>query len=105
MRRTNLEIKKNIVLKGESKVFQNWHEATGVSMDDFIAGLEWLCQEPIRENGKLRRELACRKDGALLRLNRVYDANGFCTFVDQETKRVWFGDGMYKVSISADDRI
>lgn len=100
-----LEIKKNIVLKGESKVFQNWHEFTGVSMEDFIAGLEWLCEEPIRENGKLRRELACRRDGTLLRLTRMYDKNDFCVFVDEQTHRVWSGDGMNKISISADDRI
>lgn len=103
--KSKLEIKKNIVLKGESKVFQNWHEFTGVSMEDFIAGLEWLCEEPVRENGKLRRELAIKKDGTLVYLNRHYSSAGLCGFYDAKTGRLWSGDGMNKVSISADDRI
>ena len=103
--KTRLEIKKEIILKGESNVFQNWREFANVSMEDFIAGLEWLCEEPTRENGKLRRELAIKKDGTLVYLDRHYGPTGLCAFYDAQTGRLWSGDGMNKVSISADDRI
>lgn len=41
------EIAKKIVEAGDSKIFKNWHEHTGVSKEDFLAGIEWLCENVI----------------------------------------------------------
>ena len=62
------------------------------------SGLKWLCGDQRDENGKLTRELGCRK-GKLVKLHR---ANGMLTaFYEEETGMLWNG----KVSISAEDRI
>ena len=58
----NFEIKERIVRAGNSKVFQSWQENAGISMDEFIEGLRWLCNDP-KNGGKcgkrLTRELGC----------------------------------------------
>ena len=101
----NFEIKKKIVLSGGSKIFQNWHDHAGISMDAFINGLEWLCGDPLNEREQMTRELGCMvriDNGELVRLIRVYYKNGdFAGFYRDDTKTLWEGH----VSISVRDRI
>lgn len=58
MTNNNYEAKARIVRAGKSKVFQDWHEHAGVSMEEFLAGLRWLCEDPMPD-GKPTRELGC----------------------------------------------
>ena len=102
------EIAKKIVEAGESKIFQNWNEFTGISAEDFLEGIKWLCEEPIRypeghkSAGKLRRELGIRKSGELVRLRRVYGKCGLCSFYEDKPLGELWANG---VSLSADDHI
>lgn len=118
------EIKEKIVRKGESRIFNNWHENAGIEMEDFIDGLRWLCDDPM-PGGRLTRELGCicRADAGmtdeqraiwytgpkpegvvrLYRLTRVYDKDGHCAFYDDEG-RLW-GHSAECASISARDRV
>ncbi len=123
---SNYEIKEKIVLAGESKVFNSWHENAGVTMEDFLDGLRWLCDDPM-PGGKLSRELGCVRfadsgytqeqkemwgpftphrpgvDG-LHRLTRSYYSDGsFAGFFDENGMR-WGGTTDY-ASISARDRV
>jgi len=43
----NFDVKKKIVLDGKSKVFNNWSETTGISVETFLQGLEWVCGDPM----------------------------------------------------------
>lgn len=122
----NFEIKEKIVRNGDSKVFKNWQENSNITMEDFLDGLRWLCDDPMTD-GKLTRELGCirradsgwsDKDREILnpiephnpgvdriyRLTRVYWQDGsFRGFVD-ETGHTW-GGSTECASISARDRI
>lgn len=98
----NFETKKMIVEKGDSKIFNNWNEFCGVSKEDFLRELEWLCEDPLTESGKLTRELGCLADGTLVRLFRAYDNGGcFSGFYFKNTGRIWYG----KAGLSARDRV
>lgn len=98
------EIKVKIVRNGGSRVFENWSSFSGISMEDFIEGLRWLCGDPMT-NGRLTRELGCKRgDSKLHRLKRVYnDFDGIAYFYDEDGCR-WGGAQDY-ASISAKDRI
>lgn len=52
------EVKKNIVLTGNSRIFNNWAEHSSITADDFIVALEWVCDDPLDANGMLTREIA-----------------------------------------------
>ena len=100
-------IAKKIVEAGDSRIFKNWHEFTGISQQDFLDGLKWLCEEPKRYPeghvfaGKLRRELGIRKNGELVRLRRVY-FDGVCAFYEDKPLGPLWVDG---VSLSAEDHV
>ena len=51
--------KEQLVKSGKSRIFNNWHEFAGVSMDDFLEGLLWLEEDPGDDQGRLTRELGC----------------------------------------------
>ena len=36
------EVKKNIVLTGNSRIFNNWAEHSSITADDFIVALEYV---------------------------------------------------------------
>lgn len=121
----DFEIKAKIVRAGDSRVFNDWHEQSGISMEEFIEGLRWVCEDPAT-NGILTRELGCvrrwdagytpeqiewmgtvkddgRKPG-LVRLKRVYYNDGsFAGFYDEDG-RLW-GHNDSCASISCRDRI
>lgn len=97
-------IKEKIVLAGGSKIFGDWHENAGISMDDFLKGIRWLCDDPMTGPYKTRmtRELGCTRFGGLRRLSRYYDGRyGTTTIYDEENGRVWDGGP----SINMRDRI
>lgn len=105
------EIAKKIVEAGDSKLFLNWHLHTGISAEDFLEGIKWLCEEPIRypaddrnyyAAGRLRRELGIRRDGTLVHLKRTYGKGGACAiYEDKPGGALWYG----LPSLSAADRI
>lgn len=47
---TDFTLKKQLVENGKSQVFNNWNKLFGISKDEFIKNLEWLCNDP--QNGK-----------------------------------------------------
>lgn len=118
------EIKAKIVRAGASRVFNSWHENSGISMEDFLEGLRWLCDDPMTD-GHPTRELGCiRKadtgytpeqlailgeveDGenvGLHRLTRSYHRDGsFAGFYDEDGL-VW-GKGSDRASINRLDRV
>ena len=120
----NFEIKAKIVRAGESKVFKSWNHIALVTMDDFLDGLRWLCEDPMPD-GKLTRELGCvgrigvdwteeeRKiwgdvqtpsDMGLHRLTRCYYSDGtFAGFKDQNGRR--WESSSNRASISVKDHI
>lgn len=118
------EIKAKIVRAGASRVFNSWQRNAGITMDDFLAGLSWLCDDP-RPDGKLTRELGCSgmigaertpeermiwgepqrpSDIGLHHLTRCYYQDGtFAGFRDENGQR-WESNA-YRASISALDRV
>ena len=66
-----------LVTSGESKIFKNWHEFTGVSMEDFIEALEWLYTSELPtgqyDRHRLRFELGCTRKGELVKLRRSFE--------------------------------
>lgn len=74
------DITEKKVKNGECKVFNNWNKFTGITEDEFLKGIKWLCEDPMidLENGATRatRELACEEDGTLTRVSRQHDKNG-----------------------------
>lgn len=100
-------IKEKIVLAGDSKVFNDWHDNAGITQAEFLEDLRWLCNDPF-PSGKLSRELGCippskgSDKGTLVRLKRVlYNDGSFCGFYTIDTGALWTGS----ISISARDRI
>ena len=120
----NYEIKSKIVKAGDSRVFNSWHENADVTMEDFLDGLRWLCEDPMT-GGRLTRELGCirRADTgytpdqlALLgnleqpagiglhRLTRAYyDSGDFAGFYDEDGA-LW-AKGSDRASINLHDRV
>jgi hypothetical protein len=71
----NYIIKERLVREGKSKVFKNWHEHTGVSMDDFLEALRWVCEDPCNggfENRCRTREIICGRDGKIMKCHRLF---------------------------------
>ena len=113
------EVKKNIVLTGNSRIFNNWAEHSSITVDDFIAALEWVCDDPLDANGMLTREIALAPD-RIVKLRRVNDQRIGITSVYKfevdnggekgKLGTIWagevFDDGfMRKISLSAKDRV
>lgn len=102
------EVKKNIVLTGNSRIFNNWAEHSSITADDFIVALEWVCDDPLDANGMLTREIALAPDG-IVKLRRINDHHtGITSFYKFEGDNGGeiFDDGfMRKISLSAKDRV
>lgn len=118
------EVKAKIVRAGASRVFQSWHDNAGISMEDFLDGLRWLCDDPMTD-GHLTRELGCirragsgytpeqlailgdvQDDGTagLYRLTRSYYRDGSFEGFYDEDGRLW-GRGSDRASINRMDRV
>ena len=113
----NFEIKKKIVLAGNSRIFNDWAAHSTITMDDFISALQWVCEDALDENGKLTREIALAPDH-IVKLRRVNDSLGMTGFYKYPSDNggagslgaLWngekFPDGFVrKISLSAKDRI
>lgn len=113
----NFEVKKKIVLSGNSRVFNDWAAHSTITIDDFISALHWVCEDVLDENGKLTREIALAPD-RIVRLRRVHDSLGMTGFYEYPIDNggtgslgiLWngekFSDGfMRKVSISAKEHV
>lgn len=113
----NFEVKKKIVLSGNSRIFNDWAAHSTITMDDFISALQWVCEDALDENGKLTREIALAP-GRIVRLRRVNDSLGMTAFYEYPSDNggtgslasLWngemFPDGFVrKISMSAKDRI
>ncbi len=72
--RRNFNRKKAIAIAGDSRIFKNWQDATrgALTLDAFIAGLEWLCNDPLDSKGRATRELGLEGNGSLVKLTRFY---------------------------------
>lgn len=113
----NFEVKKKIVLSGNSRIFNDWAAHSTITMDDFISALQWVCDDALDGNGKLTREIALAT-GRIVRLRRVNDRSGMTAFYEYPSDNggagslasLWngemFPDGFVrKISLSAKDRI
>lgn len=113
----SFEIKKKIVLAGNSRVFNDWTSHSTITMSDFISALQWVCEDALDESGKLTREIALAPD-RIVKLRRSNDRFGMTAFYeyphdngsDGDLGSLWSGekfpDGFIcKISVSAKDRI
>lgn len=113
----NFEIKRKIVLAGNSRIFNDWVAHSTITMDDFISALQWVCEDALDESGKLTREIALAPD-RIVKLRRVNDSLGMTGFYEYPSNNgsvgslgaLWngekFPDGFVrKISLSAKDRI
>lgn len=113
----NFEIKKEIVLAGNSRIFNDWTAHSTITMDDFISALQWVCEDALDESGKLTREIALAPD-RIVKLRRINDSFGMTAFYEYPSDNgsagslgaLWngekFPDGFVrKISLSAKDRI
>lgn len=95
------ETKKRLILEDKSEVFKNWAEHSNITKDDFISSLEWVCDDPLDEMGRMTREVGLTPEG-IIKLNRTYtttniDAYGqpvdwLVAFYRQDTKELWGGE-------------
>lgn len=92
--------KKKLVESGRSRIYENWAKYQGITKEDFIAELEWLCKDERNAEGRLTRELGCRY-GKLHRLFRSY-GGGLTAFRNMDGT-LWNNCGA--ASISAADSI
>lgn len=69
---TSYELIERIVKSGNSKVFKNWHEHTGLSQEDFLAGMKWLIESEFPggeyDGHKLRYRLGCTRNGEIVKI-------------------------------------
>ena len=113
----NFEIKKKIVLAGNSRIFNDWAAHSSITMDEFISALQWVCEDALDESGKLTREIALAPD-RIVKLRRVNDRSGMTAFYEYPCDNggagslgaLWngekFPDGfIHKVTLSAKDRV
>ena len=113
----NFEVKKKIVLAGNSRIFNDWATHSTITMADFISALQWLCEDALDESCKLTREIALAPD-RIVKLRRSNDRFGMTAFYeyprdnggDGELGSLWSGekfpDGfVHKISLSVKDRI
>ena len=117
MAMNNFEIKKKIVLAGDSRIFKDWAAHSTITVDDFVTALEWVCEDSLGENGKLTREIALAPD-RIVKLRRSNDSFGMTAFYEYPSDNggdgalgsLWSGerfpDGfIHKVTLSAKDRV
>lgn len=113
----NFEIKKQIVLAGNSRIFNDWVAYSTITMDNFISALQWVCEDALDESGKLTREIALSPN-RIVKLRRVNDRSGMTAFYEYPCDNggagslgaLWngekFPDGfIHKVTLSAKDRV
>lgn len=118
----NFETKAMIVSKGGSRVFKDWQSALpNLTEEMFLKELEWLCNDPLDDTGKMTREIGLTSHG-IVRLQR--HNKGEITTIRYPDGKLWSGDRFYrpcsnknyadengmiwenhKISLSAKDRV
>lgn len=85
----NYEAKEKIVNAGESKILKNWMEHSTITAQDFLTALEWVCNDPLDDKGRMTREIGLTPTG-IVKLDRVYNASGVCGFY--HNGKLWDGE-------------
>ena len=85
----NFEIKKRIVLSGNSRIFNDWSEHSSITMEEFIEALEWVCNDPLNGQGKMTREIGLSPTG-IVKLFRANREDGLCFFY--KDGELWGGE-------------
>lgn len=99
--KTKYELCEKIVKSGNSKVFKNWNEFTGITEEEFLKGLKWLYGDDVLGEGISDKELGITKDGKLHKLKRKRcQDTGIIAFYD-ENNLLWSNG----ISISSVDKI
>jgi hypothetical protein len=103
-----LKTKIKLVEEGKSRIFADWSRHAGVTKEQFIEGLKWVCSDPCDGStgghpGRLTRELGCHPERGLVKIKRQYDETGGVVFYEIETGQLWSKLGT--ASISARDKI
>ena len=117
MTMNSFEIKKKIVLAGDSRIFKDWSAHSTITMDEFVSALQWVCEDELGENGKLTREIALAPD-RIVKLRRSNDRFGMTAFYEYPSDNrsdsvlgsLWSGEKfpdefIRKVTLSAKDRV
>lgn len=111
----NYEAKKRVVQAGKSRICNNWVEHTDITPQDFLDALEWVCEDPFDEEGRITREIGLEQN-RIVRLQIFRDdSTGLMSLVDIEVLKkplphrwegAWFSDGFYrKILLSAKERV
>lgn len=115
----NFNVKKKLVEEGHSKIFKEWSKYSTITKEDFIKALEWVCNDPLTEDGKVTREIGLTPTN-IVKLTRVYNDLGLSSLYkdgewwngeiftmpcENEHEKMFSYDGKnveatYKVSIS-----
>lgn len=113
---TNFEIKKKIVLAGNSRTFNNWKEHSTITVENFIDALEWLCEDQFDEYGRTTRAIGLESN-KIVRLDTIYDNRIGCAgYIDIDglgnpgLHKWWegalFSDGFHhKIMLSAKENV
>lgn len=95
--------KEKIVLAGGSKILSNWQKHSTVTVKEFLEALEWLCKDPLTENGYMTREIALTPYG-VKKLRRVTDVWGLVYFYDWYTGLIWSGEVFERPSVTEKEK-
>lgn len=68
-----------MILGGNSRVFKDWAARSTITADEFLENLEWVCNDPLDEKGRMTRDIGLTPTG-IVKLQRVYDAHGLVSF-------------------------
>ena len=119
--KNNYAAKAKIVKAGNSKVLNSWKEHSIITKADFLAALEWVCNDPMDDKGRMTREIGLTPT-CIVKLSRVYNAFGMCTFFHNgnvwdgavfartatEKERRFYGETVlerHKITLSCKDRV
>ena len=110
------EAKKKVVLAGESRIFKDWTAHSSITAEDFIAALEWICEDDFDDKHRTTRAIGLTPE-KIVKLKTIYDRRtglaGYIELEDFEKNKIhswWngaiFEDGFnHKIMLSAKDRI
>lgn len=87
------KVAEKIVKNAESKVFKEWRNLAGITQEQFLEALLWLCEDPKNggSDGKHMTRQIALANGYIKKLARVHEKLGFVRFVD-ENSRPWEGE-------------
>ena len=106
---------KNTPFPKQYTILSNKWGAVHITTQDFLDALEWVCEDPFDEEGRITREIGLEQN-RIVRL-QVFrdDSTGLMSLVDIEVLKkplphrwegAWFADGFYrKILLSAKERV